>query len=67
METNFITNPKGKKLSVVVSIKQYQKMVEAMEELEDIKMYDAVKARKEEKISLKEYVSGRKRKTHANV
>ncbi len=67
METNFITNPKGKKISVVVPLKEYQKMVEAIEELEDIRMYDAVKARKEEKISLQEYVRGRKKRTHANV
>ena len=46
-EPQYIIDKKGKKLSVVISIEQYKKMLEDLEELEDVQLYDAVKARKE--------------------
>lgn len=36
----YITDSKGKKLSVVLSIKEYRKILEELEELEDIRLYD---------------------------
>ncbi len=39
----FITDAEGQKTGVVLSIKQYQKMLEDLEELEDIKAYDKAK------------------------
>ncbi|PJZ68266.1 hypothetical protein CH373_10530 [Leptospira perolatii] len=58
----FITNEKGKKLSVILSIKEYKALLEDSEELEDIKLYDEVKAKKEERVPLKDYLKTRKRK-----
>lgn len=43
----FITDIKGKKLSVVLPIKDYQKILEELEELEDIRLYDEAMASKE--------------------
>jgi len=43
----FITNKKGKRLSVVLSIKDYEIMLADLEELEDIRLYDAAKSRKD--------------------
>ena len=43
----FITDNKGKKLSVVLPIKEYLKIMEELEELEDIRLYDQSKASKE--------------------
>jgi PHD/YefM family antitoxin component YafN of YafNO toxin-antitoxin module len=43
----YITDDKGKKLSVVLSIKEYRKIMEELEELEDIRLYDQAKAGKE--------------------
>ena len=60
----FITDKKGKKLSVVISLSQYQQMLEDLEELEDIRLYDAVKARKEKSIPFTQYLQ-RRRKKHA--
>jgi len=40
----FITNKKGKRLSVVLSIKDYEVMLANLEELEDIRLYDAAKS-----------------------
>jgi hypothetical protein len=61
----FITDKKGKKLSVVISILEYQKMLEDLEELDDIRLYDAVKARKEKSIPFNRYLQQRKLKKHA--
>ena len=49
---HFITDEKGKRVSVIIPIEFYMQLVESMEELEDIRLYDEVKARNEEKISL---------------
>jgi hypothetical protein len=43
MQAQFVTDDQGKKLAVILPIKEYQKMVDELEELEDIKLYDAAK------------------------
>lgn len=43
MRTQFITDDHGKKLAVILPINEYNKMVDDLEELEDIKLYDAAK------------------------
>jgi hypothetical protein len=60
-EPQYITDKKGKKISVVIDIKDYQKILEEIEELEDVKLYDAVKARKEKTISLSDYINRRRK------
>ena len=60
METTFITDTKGNKLSAVLPIKRYIKLLEDAEELEDIRLYDAVKARKEKSTSFNEFVKQHK-------
>lgn len=54
MKTQFITDDHGKKLAVVLPIKKYNKMVDELEELEDIKSYDAAKKGKQEFIDAEE-------------
>jgi exonuclease VII small subunit len=39
----FVTDSKGQKTGVLLSMKQYEKMLEELEELEDIKAYDKAK------------------------
>lgn len=43
----FITDNKGKKISVVLPIKEYKKIMEELEELEDIRLYDDAMSGKE--------------------
>lgn len=63
-EPQFITDKKGKKLSVVISVTEYKKMLEELEELDDIRLYDAVKVRNEKSIPFSQYLQQR-RKKHA--
>jgi hypothetical protein len=48
MKKQFITDDHGKKLAVILPIKEYNKMVDDLEELEDIRLYDAAKKGKQE-------------------
>lgn len=59
----YITNSKGKKISVVLPIKDFKAIMEELEELEDIKLYD--EAKKEdtgERILFSDYLKNRKLK-----
>jgi len=48
MRTQFVTDDHGKKLAVILPIREYNKMLDDLEELEDIKLYDAAKKGKQE-------------------
>ena len=62
---NFVTDAKGKKIAVLLPIKDYNKMLNDLEELEDVRLYDEVKARKEKSIPLEQYIKQRRKKRHA--
>ena len=62
LHPQFITDTAGKKL-VVISLKEYNMLMENLEELEDIKLYD--KAKKEDdgkRVLLSDYLNKRKTK-----
>lgn len=54
METQYITDKKGKKIAVILSIKDYKKMLEELECIEDVKLYDKAKNNPEESIVAEE-------------
>ena len=39
----FITDKDGKKVSVVISLKEYEHIIEELDELDDIRLYDDAK------------------------
>lgn len=43
METQFLTDSKGNKTAVVLSMKKYNKLMEHLEDLADIRAYDEAK------------------------
>tara|TARA_B100000965_G_C19533828_1_gene732351 strand:- start:302 stop:499 length:198 start_codon:yes stop_codon:yes gene_type:complete len=47
MKNQYITNEDGKKVAVILSMKDYNKMLEDLEMLEDIKLYDMSKKSKQ--------------------
>ena len=61
LRPRYITDENGNRVSVVLSIQQWQQMLDDLEELEDMRLYDKVKARKEPTISLAEYKQKRQR------
>ena len=59
----FITDQAGNKLSVILPINEYNKLMEDLEDAEDIALYDAGKAEDNgERISFDEYIKKRKTK-----
>jgi len=58
----FITDDKGNKISVIIPMEEYEKILEDLEELEDIRLYD--EAKKEDdgtRISLSDYMTKRRK------
>jgi PHD/YefM family antitoxin component YafN of YafNO toxin-antitoxin module len=54
LSPQYITDEKGKRISVILSVEEYERL---LEELEDIRLYEEVKARKEEATPLTKYKS----------
>ena len=47
----YITNTNGKKTAVILQIKDYERLIEELEDIEDVKLYDAVKSKNELSVS----------------
>ena len=43
METQFLIDERGNRTAVVLSIKKYNKLIEKLEDLEDVRLYDEAK------------------------
>lgn len=66
METQFLTDEKGNRTAVLLPIKKYNKLLEKLEDLEDVKLYD--EAKKNDygyRISLEDYKKSRQSKDGA--
>jgi hypothetical protein len=42
--TRFLTNENGEKIAVIIEIEEYKKILEELEDLDDIRAYDEAKA-----------------------
>jgi hypothetical protein len=61
MKTQFVTDNDGKKVAVILPLGDYKKMLEELDELEDIRLYDEVKKNDDGKrVLLADYVKKRK-------
>jgi PHD/YefM family antitoxin component YafN of YafNO toxin-antitoxin module len=52
--TQFLINEKGEKTAVVISIEEYEKILEELEDLEDIRAFDEAKTSGEVPIPLEQ-------------
>ena len=50
MQEQYLTDREGKRVGVVLDLEQFQRIVEELEELEDIRAYDAAMASGDEVI-----------------
>jgi hypothetical protein len=44
VEARYIVDENGKRMSVILPIEEYERLIESLEELEDIRAYDEAKA-----------------------
>ena len=54
MEIQYFTNAKGKKKAIVLPIKMYEKILDKLDELEDIRLYNEAKKNEESYIPIDE-------------
>jgi hypothetical protein len=54
MKTQFITDNKGTKVGIILSIKEYAKIMEELDDIEDVKLYDKAKKKKADSIPAEE-------------
>ncbi len=59
--TQFLTNEKGEKVAVVIGIEEYEKILEELEDLEDIRAYDEAIASGETPIPFEQAIAEIKR------
>ena len=59
--TQFLTNEKGERIAVVIGIEEYEKLIEAVEDAEDVRAYDEVKASDEAPIPLEQALAENRR------
>ncbi len=52
----FPTNKKGKRISVVIDIEDYRKMLKDLEELDSIRAYDAAKSSPESPVPFRQAI-----------
>jgi hypothetical protein len=66
VKENFVTDAKGNKIAVLLPIKDYNKILGELEELEEVKAYDKAMGRRQTFIplnqALKEIEAARKKK-----
>jgi hypothetical protein len=63
MDTQFLTDAKGNRTAVVLSIKKYNKLIEKLEDLEDVRLYDEAKREDDcYRISFEDYMKTRESK-----
>ena len=63
LNPQFVTDKKGRKMAVQLSVKEYRYLIEELEMKEDIELYKKVKADKNENyMPLTEYLKKRKKK-----
>jgi PHD/YefM family antitoxin component YafN of YafNO toxin-antitoxin module len=55
----YITDTDGKKVSVVIPLAEYEQILEELDELDDIKLYDEAKAEKGLSMSFDEFARQR--------
>jgi hypothetical protein len=65
LHPQYITDDKGNKISVVLSMNEYEDILHRLDELEDIRLYDEVKSRNEESMPFEEYLRQRKKNKRA--
>jgi len=57
----YVTDEKGKKLSVILPVREYERMIEILEDMDDVRLYDEAKKEESEYILFSDYLKSRKK------
>jgi len=67
LKEKYVVNAKGKRVGVILDIKEYEKLLADLEELQDIRAYDEAMASGEEAIPLEQALEEIKRRGDRNA
>ncbi len=62
MKTQYVTDEKGNIISIIIPVDEYKRILEELDELEDIRLFDEVKARNEKSTPFDNYLKVREKK-----
>lgn len=62
IQPQYITDARGKRVSVILPMQQWQQVLDQLEEIEDIRLYDQVKANQEPTTPFDEYLKKRQQR-----
>jgi hypothetical protein len=65
IKEQILTDSKGEKVAIVLPFHEYEKLIQALEELEDIRDYDQFVANPEPTMPLREAIKLRKQQTNS--
>lgn len=57
LQEQYVTDREGNRVGVLLGLKQFEEMLEALEELDDIRAYDEAKASEEEFIPFEQAIA----------
>jgi|EndMetStandDraft_4_1072995.scaffolds.fasta_scaffold35998_4 PHD/YefM family antitoxin component YafN of YafNO toxin-antitoxin module len=62
VKPQYITNEDGEKVSVIIPLSEYERIVQELEDIEDVQLFDEAKKSSEPPMSFDEYVKQRRAK-----
>ena len=62
VKPQYITDENGKKISVILPVDEYERILQELEDADDVKLYDEVKHLNEPSTSFDDYVKSRRSK-----
>jgi PHD/YefM family antitoxin component YafN of YafNO toxin-antitoxin module len=62
VKPQYITNEDGEKVSVIIPLSEYERIVQELEDIEDVQLFDEAKKSSEPPMPFDEYVKQRRAK-----
>jgi PHD/YefM family antitoxin component YafN of YafNO toxin-antitoxin module len=62
IKPQYITDENGEKVSVILPISEYERMIEELEDIDDVKLFDEASLHKEPSMAFDDYVKKRQAK-----
>ncbi|MDN3582946.1 hypothetical protein [Mucilaginibacter flavus] len=62
VKPQYITNEDGEKVSVIIPVSEYERMIEELEDIDDVRLFDEAKKNNEPSMSFDDYVKQRRAK-----
>ena len=62
VKPQYITDENGEKISIILPVSEYERIIQELEDIDDVRIYDKVKNAKEPSMPFEDYLKQRKSK-----